>query len=87
MDTLFLRDEKRDLTYPIINTGRHVDSASVTQIVMLTYMNVQRECHNTLICVIVYCHKNNKGVQTHQHIFMTAVAHIQMQLMFSELCE
>ena len=37
----------------------------------------------------VYCHINNKGVQTYftlAHV-KTAVAHIQMQPMFSELCE
>ena len=35
----------------------------------------------------VYCHINNKGIQTYLTLahFKTAVAHIQMQ--FSELCE
>ena len=37
----------------------------------------------------VYCHINNKGVQTYLTLahFNSAVAHIQMQPMFSEFCE
>ena len=37
----------------------------------------------------VYCHINSKSVQTYLTlgIFKTAVAHIQMQPMFSKLCE